>query len=44
MNEEMKLKSCKFRLGQNSLYFRDGLGSGVSDPYVIMTVGAHTHR
>jgi len=27
-----------------NLVDKDGLGSGKSDPYVIMTVGAHTHR
>ena len=27
-----------------NLVDKDGLGSGVSDPYVLLTVGAHTHR
>ena len=27
-----------------NLVDKDGLGSGVSDPYVLMTVGAHTHK
>ena len=40
------MKLCNKRRNKITTFitFRDGLGSGVSDPYVIMTVGAHTHR